>query len=716
MKRKNMKRASILSIAIALSLLVMTGCGKKTSEEPDDSNNTVKENIEERTDESTSEASVEDMKKAYLDFLKGNINMTVKNPNIEWASEGKEFSYDEMNQEIIANMSDLYGEAKFSDASYAYIDCGADSVPELALRQAYSFDVDEAIVCSIFKYIDGQIYLVSSKYGFYRSFVDVNEYGYITCGGSGGASIYYMDYSFVNKDGEEKYLYSESDEMGYADAYVPTYGFPNNEAPKGYPEEIYSVDDDYITCVVYNLTEYEYDEENGDEEYLRNNFYTFYDADGNYYAPNKELDKIYKENGITYYELSEAEEKVNKHIESLGVTPQIRDGKEIQWTSLLDEGIGQYSRTFFGAYGTMNSLPGKWKMPEDTLTKEIESVFLEIDETGEFRLNVKYTDEYTSPAFANGHLIIDDTSYYENKFYLYPHVSNFNEIEAESYVGAYDIDEYLIDSKQVKMTLLGEGVAFFENFTTAEKPVFVKAYEDADYNTYHYLYNPSEEYYINDYDFNTINREPKPVSLKLRSYTENEITDEDVWFASVGMNWNQDEYSDENYTYRIGGDEKYYRKTIVYLYDKKSNKLLGTYDFHDYIWAEGYESNDFVDRSISYAIVKDDVLYVNMYHNTYAESCPSNAYVVAIDMSTGSVIWKTSPLVSNSYNFLILGDNIITGYGFSAEDHYLTIINRYTGEVMDTVNILKSPEYLYYKDNVLYVRTYSYDYEFDVIQ
>lgn len=717
-----MKRVSSITMALVLLLMTMAGCGKQTSSLPADSNVAEIENTEnhaediDNTEKTVVEVSADEMKEAYLDFLKGNINTAVKNPNIEWADEGKEISYEEMNQNIIATLGDLYGESKLADASYAFIDCGADDIPELALKQVYSFDTDEATVCSIFKYIDGQIYLVSSRYGFYRSFVDVNEYGYITYGGSGGASIYYMDYSFVNKDGEEKYLYSESDEMGYADAYVPTYVFPNSETPEGYPEDIYSYDDDYITCVTYNLTEYVYEEGKSDEEYHRNNFYSFYDADGNYYAPNEELDRIYKENGITYYELSEAEKKVKEHVETLGVTDQIREGKEIQWNSLLAEGIGQYSRVFTGAYGIMNAIPGKWKMPEDTLAEGIESVFLEIDETGEFTINVKYTDEYTSPAYANGHLVLDNNSYYDDKFYFYPHKSNVSQMEADTYVGSYGIEEYLLDSKQVKMTLSSDEATFFESCTIAEKPVFEKAYEDATYETYHVLYNPSEEYYINDYEENLVSREVTPVKLKLKSYTENDITDEDVWFDAVGMDWNQDTYSDDTYTYRLGGDEQYYRKTILYVYDKESQQLIGTYDFHNYIWAEGYENNSFVDRRISYAMIKDNVLYVNLYHNTYADSCPSNAYVVAIDMSTGSVIWKTRPLVSNSHNFLILGDNIITGYGFSAEDHYLTIINRFTGEVMDTETIRKSPEYFYYKDNVLYVRTYSYDYEFDVTQ
>lgn len=220
-----MKRVFFLTGMFALLFLVMIGCGKQTSSVLSDSNVAITENNEEytedieRTDDIVSEISADVMKEAYLDFLKGNNNMKVKNPNIEWTLDEKEYSYDEMNQKIISYMVDLYGESKLADASYAFIDCGADSVPELALRQVYSFDIEEAIVCSIFKYTDDQIYLVSSKYGFYRSFVDVNEYGYITYGGSGGASIYYMDHSFVNQDGEEKYLYSESDEMGYADAY-----------------------------------------------------------------------------------------------------------------------------------------------------------------------------------------------------------------------------------------------------------------------------------------------------------------------------------------------------------------------------------------------------------------------------------------------------------------------------------------------------------------
>lgn len=732
-----MKKNIVCLLAVGLSFALLTGCGKDTTKDAPtaaDNSQVQESDIEKSTEasaaqdemqaetaeeaetlaEQAEELSADQLKKIYLDFLKGNSKMKVENEKILWIDAAKEYSYEEMNQAYIEGMADFFDMATLSDAGYAFIDCGADGIPELGLRQVYTASTDQVTAYYIFKYMDGQVALVSSHYGYYRSYAAMNRYGYITYGGSGGASIYYQEFYCVDKDGKESFLYYETDDMAYSGPYISTYDFPGHEAPEEYPKETYAVDDHYFTSVTYNFTEYEYDEEKGDEEYYRNNFFTFIDEEGKYVAPDANLAKLYKDNGITFYELTEAENLVTKHLEEQGVTEQIRNGEEVQWTSLLSEGIGEYAKDIYGFNTIMNYLPGKWKLPDDSLDPNVTGVYLTVEETGEFELNISYADEYTAPAYAKGHLVMDNSEYYHPGFYLYPTTSNFSETVVRNYYGPYTIDTYLVSSNKEKMTLGCEAETVFRNLTKDGKSIFEKAYSDTVYNSYLTVFNPSEEYYLNTYEVDAAEKNVEPVGLKLLSCTENDIIDEDVWFNKVGMQWNAESYSDDTYSYRLGGVEYYGRKTMLYIYDIASGKLIKTFDFHDFIFAKGYEGNGYVDRSISYALVKDDVLYVNLYHNTYAETCPNNAYLMAVDMNSGNVIWKSKPLVSNSNNFVIIGDNIITGYGFTAEDHYLSIVNRYTGEVLRFETVKKSPNFFYCKDNVLYVRTYSYDYEFEV--
>lgn len=720
-----MKRLLIGAITIVLSFSILSGCDKKQQPE---TNEVVTQNGETEevsgevidgveasaTEENAPQLSVDEMKEMYLDFIKGNTKMTVKNADISWYEEGKEYSYDEMNAEFAQEMQDMWEEINITDAYYAFIDCGDDGISEFVTRQVYRFNIDGAELYNIYKVIDGKVCCVFSDYGYYRSFIEVNEYGYITYGGSGGAGTYYCYHNYVDKDGNEIFLYSEIDEMGLSGAYIPNYMFPVEEVPEEYPSDIYAYNDDYKCLSAYNFEKYEYDENNTDSmEYEKNYFFSFCDFDGNDIEPDEDIAKIYKECGIKYYSCDESNRMVEEHVTSLGASEKIRTGEECQWNSLLSVGVGEYSKSVIGYYGIMESMPGKWKIPEEDLADGISGVFFNVHETGEFEVNINYTDSYTSPAYITGHFSIQyDSNIYNDVMGLYINTSNSSLAKEKNYLGFYSVDDYVLNSDTVTITLGGDASYFFEQCISKEKPVFVKEYRDEIYDKAVRVYNISEEYFCNDEE--STDRIVVPVDLNLNSCVENQITDDNVWISKLGVNQLGETYSDDNYIYRFGGVEGYGTYTALYIYDKATNELIKTFDFHEFVRANGYEASDFVDRSIRFALIKDNILYLNLFHRTYASSCPSNAYIMAIDMNYGSVIWKSQPLVSNSYNFVILGDSIITGYGFTAEDHYLSVVNRFNGSVLGKIGIKKSPEYFYYKDGILYVRTYSYDYEFGV--
>lgn len=350
------KRVLMTTLALALTTAMLAGCGKqqeqpKTSEvqqislgesRQDDVKETasVQETEEsQEQEEPAEEMTAAQLKELYVDFLQGNSKAVNGKQGIEWLESGQTYSLDEMTQSFANWLLDDEVSYDILAASYGFIDCGVDGVPELVVRQEVSADWDVATLYTVLKYADGQLFAINGRYGYYRSYIEMNEYGYIIYGGSGGANVYYMEKSYLDKDGNEIFLYSEADEMGFDDAYISAYYFPNQVAPEGYPEdyELYSDDDDYITCVRYNLTQYSYDEVNGDAEYYRNYFFSFYDWDGNYYAPSEALAEMYNESGVKYYELHEAEQMVLDHETKLGVTDQIRDGGDVQWISLLEE-------------------------------------------------------------------------------------------------------------------------------------------------------------------------------------------------------------------------------------------------------------------------------------------------------------------------------------------------------------------------------------------
>jgi hypothetical protein len=160
------------------------------------------------------------------------------------------------------------------------------------------------------------------------------------------------------------------------------------------------------------------------------------------------------------------------------------------------------------------------------------------------------------------------------------------------------------------------------------------------------------------------------------------------------------------------GDGRY-----LFAFNLKTNQIEYGYDFSNYIFAPEYEptEQEFVNQRIFWVEQIDDILYISHGHNTYATSSKGmNAYLTAINTKERQVIWESQPLVANSANFLILGDVIISGYGFTAEPDFIYLLNRETGEILQQIPLKSAPDYLITKDNQLYVRTYNTDYIFQI--
>jgi outer membrane protein assembly factor BamB len=123
----------------------------------------------------------------------------------------------------------------------------------------------------------------------------------------------------------------------------------------------------------------------------------------------------------------------------------------------------------------------------------------------------------------------------------------------------------------------------------------------------------------------------------------------------------------------------------------------------------------FTREVLEWAIVKDGVLFVSNGHRTYAKSSKGeNAYVSAVKVDTGQLLWRSAPLVSNSHTFLFRRGHVVTGYGFTAEPDFLFVLDGQTGKTVEKISVKSGPELVLEKDGRLFVRTYDTDYVFDV--
>ncbi len=218
--------------------------------------------------------------------------------------------------------------------------------------------------------------------------------------------------------------------------------------------------------------------------------------------------------------------------------------------------------------------------------------------------------------------------------------------------------------------------------------------------------NPSWDYYTSE----SVVSGTKPYTLKLVEESANEIIDTEEWLAEHELN---QESKNMEGKYRVlienGG-------TLVNIFENAT--CIAELDFTDYMYAPDLVEADkeFVDETVYDAKIVNGVLYVSIFHYTYAKSAPSNAYIVAISLEDYSVIWKSQPLVCNSLNFEIVDDIIFCGYGFTAESDYLYQLDRITGCVLDKTELKSKPDYIIYVDDSLSVRTYDTDYVFEIVR
>ena len=120
-------------------------------------------------------------------------------------------------------------------------------------------------------------------------------------------------------------------------------------------------------------------------------------------------------------------------------------------------------------------------------------------------------------------------------------------------------------------------------------------------------------------------------------------------------------------------------------------------------------------QHVRWAEARDGVLYVSNTNMSYAKNAGgNNAYLSAIDLGTGELLWHSEPLVSNSRNFVLHGGYIISGYGFTAEPDHLVVLARDTGHVIEKRSLPTKPDVLLPKGGKLHVRGYDKDFVFDL--
>ena len=190
-----------------------------------------------------------------------------------------------------------------------------------------------------------------------------------------------------------------------------------------------------------------------------------------------------------------------------------------------------------------------------------------------------------------------------------------------------------------------------------------------------------------------------PYSLKILSETNNNVTMADEWYNAsedielpmIGENW--DCFYDENYTYQWDDGK------------------LSIFDGENCLYVLEYPTDKWYVNGNN-ARLENGIFYGASVMNGYAQ--PDTCFMFAYDLENEKLLWRSADQTYNSMNFLVKGDVIFCGYGFTAEDDYLYQLDKNTGEVIDRLPLKKMPDLMAEKDDKLYVHTYSYDYVIEV--
>ena len=191
-----------------------------------------------------------------------------------------------------------------------------------------------------------------------------------------------------------------------------------------------------------------------------------------------------------------------------------------------------------------------------------------------------------------------------------------------------------------------------------------------------------------------------PLKWNILSEEDNGIDFADEWYASenlslpmIGTDWNS--FSDENYEYL-------WEEEDLYIYENGTGNCLYVLHYPTDKW--------YVNGNNAY--LKDGIFYGASVANGYAQ--PNTCFMFAYDLENEKLLWRSADQSYNSMNFVVEGDVLICGYGFTAEPDYLYQINRNTGEIIGRLLLKKMPDLIVEQDGKLYVHTYSYNYVIEI--
>ncbi len=271
--------------------------------------------------ELSTDTSILDGEESYKEFLEGTAKVKYRGTGdastymilSDVLEVGTSYTLDEIAEKLDASIEDM-------DITYdgnpevGLIDCGSDGKNELLVKLNFGGVAGDSLYM-IIKEIDGELVICYNGDAGARYYIEVKENGVIEAAGSGGASVHYYDYSFVDANGDYIYYYGSEENIAPYDIYYYKDGefeSLNLDTSDGQNFEVYSVwfESNYqkrtkVYYTIYMLDE-NYEDITQDSDYTESN--TYY--------------KQLTDAGLTVITPDEIDELLKKRAEEIGYPAQ----------------------------------------------------------------------------------------------------------------------------------------------------------------------------------------------------------------------------------------------------------------------------------------------------------------------------------------------------------------------------------------------------------
>ncbi len=264
----------------------------------------------------------------YMEFINGNASVYVEYENTEGLTTGKSYTLDEMVDTLNQELPEHWGPEGIvvQEVGYAFIDCGNDGVPEMAIYvETNTEEYHEGMTEYYYiKMKDGKLTLVQNYSTQGRAQGEMNKYGNYHSFGSGGAALFYNGYDHIKADGTREFAYDCETHLGLEGPVLYGNQLPSNA---NVPDDLPAFAEEFgeYTCDEYSFEEYTedmYDDEAKYDAYKAAKKYVFYDPDGKVCFPSDENEKIYFDAGITVTDEDNLQEFIAQRLHDLGITEE----------------------------------------------------------------------------------------------------------------------------------------------------------------------------------------------------------------------------------------------------------------------------------------------------------------------------------------------------------------------------------------------------------